>query len=716
MPLNLPLTITRTGAASAAAGGSKPSQLVVEFDLKTKPQGLDIDLTPWSITVNQRPYFARSYFSGEVNVEGASTVVNDAAKKVRMIIPLKEASSGDAGASFTLKEDEAASLGLPAKIDGWKSKRVAQVKASGSQAAKTASDLALHSGMAADSAVKDRMEAAEKIEKDKATADVFRALEGLQQQQQKPVDAVVEKPAPATQASAATMVATTTAASLKEAKKEIYHEDEEQEEAPLKANKSAEDDLPASVSLPTRTLPPPRGATTAGSTEDGSATSAAPAVVAPSKATLSFTPRVLPTPLRESKVAEENEYLLQQQLAQQAAKARAAAAANASGTSTADAAKANAEEMSKATQAYYRGLAFAEAGDLSSALSAFQTSADKYDALITAAGSAGSVNPNDPISIRRGQAASKAAACAYSLGRPYEETTRYLSLWLESSKQAHDAVTLSKKKDGSIAASVIMASGGGFSSPAAVIDDLVRQGCLQQVASASVRPPVVTVSDDLLGGSSTTLPALLAALIDIQSAAVEEDRLRTIGKLVGAAQLPASEGSQAEEAEEEQSAVQLEALSKAVEVAPFKLLAWQNVAAFHLQQQEEEDEEGKGGDGSNRKACLEACNKALDGVDPHALREAVLSSKALTTLLATPTTQPQQQQQAHRYLKAFASLCVMRAECTLEEAGGEDANDEEALSKAVSDYERALIATPDDADIKEQLEELRARRRKGDKQ
>lgn len=729
MPLNLPLTVARSGTKQGA-------QLVVEFDLKTKPQSLDIDLTPWSLTINQRPYFARSFFSGEVNVEGASTVVNDAAKKVRMLIPLKEAGA-DASSGATIKEEEAVSLGLPAKIEEWKAKRVAQVKATGAAVAKTASDLALHSGMAADSAVKDRMEAAERIEKEKATADVFKVLETLQEKPSASTAATTASPSSPSPAEAPAPPSGNAAKAVSQRNDQAANEALEEEESGNKkkaakketsrpaAPPQAEHELPASVSLPTRTLPPPRGAALA-SAADGNEHGASGAGTgsSSSKATLSFTPRVLPTPLRESKVAEEQEYLMQQQLAQQAAKAKAAAAAAASGADgggAAAAAKANAEELSQATQAYYRGLAFAEAGDLVSALSAFQASADKYDGLVkrSAAGGGGGGGANDPSSVKRGQAASRAAACAYSLGRPREEIQRFLDLWYESSHGAHEAMALSRRKDGTIAASVIMASGGGFASPAALKDDLVRHRCLQQQVDVDGQLTKAATAlgeeeGELLGGASTTLPALLAALVDIQTAAREEERLRSIGKQLTATATATAAGA-AQEEEEQQVAdrreVQQAALTKAVEVAPFKLLAFQNLAAFHLAQEQEK------GDGQGNRACIDVCNRALEGLGGSgggdsaasavvaALREAV-SSKAFASFLSSSQLPQQQQQLQHqRYLKAFSSLCLMRAACVLEEKGDDN---EEALRQAIADHQRALAVAvlPKQGDA-EEAEEIR---------
>jgi hypothetical protein len=247
---------------------------------------------------------------------------------------------------------------------------------------------------------------------------------------------------------------------------------------------------------------------------------------------------VLPTPLRESKVAEEEEWQARNQLAaQQAASRRAQQQPQGN--------------AAQAAQSYYRGVALCEAGDHKSAAAAFESS--------------GSHAGSD--SHRRALAAHKLTACAFvEAGTPGDGDAalqRACAAWEEAER--------SRQQDGTAA------GGGSDSSSRARAGAAEARLCAVRAAAAVRRLPAaagdcgdlaarIALLDPAAAGPSAPL---LAALLDIACGGWEEARL------TAAAKACAPLGPHAQLAA-------MRALDGAAAAAPSKLSALHNAAAARL--------------------------------------------------------------------------------------------------------------------------------------
>lgn len=188
MPLTLQHNIVQTAKA-------------VVFTADLKAPGLPtIDVTPWSIQINHRPYFLRLFLAGQVVATAAD--VKLAERKLTLTLP--KAAPADWG-TIVLDDSTAESEGLSGRIEAWRADHVAKVsfpvrcfarkrlsktycadftirlfvpryprsnlqqRAAAAEAARVASDIAVHGSMAAEETVRSHVEAVQQRERDKAT-------------------------------------------------------------------------------------------------------------------------------------------------------------------------------------------------------------------------------------------------------------------------------------------------------------------------------------------------------------------------------------------------------------------------------------------------------------------------------------------------------------------------------------------------------------------
>jgi hypothetical protein len=115
MPLHLPTTVQETKKA-----------ILLQAPLKTRASDVAVDVSPWSVSINQRPYFVRLYFSSEVDPSATQLTVNESAKTIALVLP-KAATDVEWGPVLTLSEEVAVEQGLPTKIEAWRTSFLEQV-------------------------------------------------------------------------------------------------------------------------------------------------------------------------------------------------------------------------------------------------------------------------------------------------------------------------------------------------------------------------------------------------------------------------------------------------------------------------------------------------------------------------------------------------------------------------------------------------------------
>lgn len=111
MPLTLAHNILQTAKS-----------VVLTADLKA-PGLPSIDVTPWSIQVNHRPYFLRLFLAGQVVATAAD--VKLAERKLTLTLPKAAAGEWE---SVVLDDATAESRGLPGHIETWRADHVAKVR------------------------------------------------------------------------------------------------------------------------------------------------------------------------------------------------------------------------------------------------------------------------------------------------------------------------------------------------------------------------------------------------------------------------------------------------------------------------------------------------------------------------------------------------------------------------------------------------------------
>lgn len=158
MPLSLAYELLETGRnvvlqadIRAVAGGAAPA----------------VDVTPYSLTVNARPYFARLFFAHEVAAESAK--VTFAERRLTVTIPKAAGTPASWGPVLVMDEATAIERGIPERITEWQAAFVARQREAATATARTASEVAVHGSMVADEAIRSHVEAVQQRERDEAT-------------------------------------------------------------------------------------------------------------------------------------------------------------------------------------------------------------------------------------------------------------------------------------------------------------------------------------------------------------------------------------------------------------------------------------------------------------------------------------------------------------------------------------------------------------------
>jgi len=382
---------------------------------------------------------------------------------------------------------------------------------------------------------------------------------------------------------------------------------------------------------------------------------------------VSFTPRALPTPLRESKVAEESEWLMRNQLARAQAAASAVAGEQQSGGAGGQSRPSQQQQqLADGLRNFYRGVALAESGDAASAASAFD-----------AAGTACAHGD----ALRAASAWRKAASAHLVAGH-----------WAEAADAADHADALNVAAAATTAPGSTTSDGGatkvkeGAHGQGQQLHHLALTAAvrlLAQLAAGSAGPielaAAASAVDALEAGNGAGAGSdVLRALLDIALACAESARLKAAASALAAAGHPAKAEA---------------ALTAAVAAQPCNVAARRNAGTLALQR----------GDAA---ACLRVCDDALPPA-PTAAHEGNA---------AVATSQPQALPPHHSGLVAAllgaaqtpsatsafqlrADLYQMRARC-LWQAG--------ALGGALEDLAAAARLVPGDAAIEGDAARLRA--------